>query len=327
MKIGNLNFDKPVALAPMESVTDVSFRLICKQLGADIVYSEFVSSEGLIRNSDKARRKMQFFEEERPIGIQIYGGIEKSMIKAAIIAEELKPDFIDINAGCWVKNVIKQNAGAALLKDISLMEKVISGVVLSVQLPVTVKTRLGWDEANIRIVEVAKMLESIGVAALTVHCRTRAQAHRGSVDYSWIPKIKEKVNIPIIVNGGITTPEIAKNVFQSTGCDGIMIGQAAISNPWIFNQIKYFLKFNKLSEEVSIKERIQTMIKHLKLSVIHKGERRGVIEFRKYYSGYLHSFPNAAKLRNDLMQYTTLEPIIEKLNSQIFEDKFVIPDE
>lgn len=314
MKIGNININYPVALAPMEGVTDLSFRLICKKLGADIVYSEFVSSEGLIRDSEKAKRKMQFLEEERPIGIQIYGGVESSMISAAKIAEQLQPDFIDINAGCWVKNVVKQNAGAALLKDILLMEKLISAVVLAVQLPVTVKTRLGWDQNNIKIVEIAKMLKSIGVAALTVHCRTRVQAHKGDVDYSWIPKIKEAVDIPIIVNGGIDSPEKAKYVFQTTGCDGIMIGQAAINNPFIFREIKYYLANSKLPEKVSLSERIETMIKHLKLSVLYKGEKRGVIEFRKYYSGYLHSFPNAAKIRNELMKLTKLDEVLEKLS-------------
>ncbi|RCK75176.1 MAG: tRNA dihydrouridine synthase B [Ignavibacteriae bacterium] len=321
MKIGKLNLDRPIALAPMESVTDLSFRLICKQLGADIVYSEFVSSEGLIRKSDKALRKMQFLEEERPIGIQIYGGIESSMITAAKISQELSPDFIDINAGCWVKNVVKQNAGAALLKDILLMEKLISGVVLSVQLPVTVKTRLGWDTDNIKIVEVAKMLETIGVAALTVHCRTRVQAHKGDVDYSWIPKIKEKVKIPIIVNGGITTPEIAARVFESTGCDGIMIGQGAINNPFIFRETKYYMQNGELPQPISLNEKIEVMKKHLKLSVIHKGEKRGVIEFRKHYSGYLHSFPNAARIRSELMKFTELEPILDNLDKLLHSDE------
>lgn len=313
MKIGNININKPIALAPMEGVTDLSFRLICKKMGADIVYSEFVSSEGLIRDSEKAKKKMQFTDEERPIGIQIYGGLESSMVSAAKIAEELQPDFIDINAGCWVKNVVKQNAGAALLKDLLLMEKLVSAVVLSVQLPVTVKTRLGWDLNNIKIVEVARMLESIGVAALTVHCRTRVQAHKGDVDYSWIPKIKEVVKIPIIVNGGIDSPQKAEYVFETTGCDGIMIGQAAIDNPFIFREIKYYLTHSKLPENVCLNERINTMINHLKLSVIYKGEKRGVIEFRKYYAGYLHSFPNAAKIRNELMKLTKFDEVLENL--------------
>ncbi len=321
MKIGKLNLDRPIALAPMESVTDLSFRLICKQLGADIVYSEFVSSEGLVRNFQKASKKMQFLEDERPIGIQIYGGVENSMIKAAKIAEELAPDFIDINAGCWVRNVVNQNAGAALLKDILVMEKLISSVVLSVQIPVTVKTRLGWDENNIKIVEVAKVLESIGVSALTVHCRTRVQAHKGEVDYSWIPKIKEAVKIPIIVNGGIDSPEKAKYVFETTGCDGVMIGQAAINNPWIFKDIKYYMQTGNLPEKISLVERVEIMKKHLELSVKYKGEKRGVIEFRKYYSGYLHSFPNAAKLRNRFMKFVELEPILIELEQLLQKDE------
>lgn len=321
MKIGKLNLDRPIALAPMESVTDLSFRLICKKLGADIVYSEFVSSEGLVRNFQKASKKIQFLEDERPIGIQIYGGVENSMIKAAKIAEELAPDFIDINAGCWVRNVVNQNAGAALLKDILVMEKLISSVVLSVQIPVTVKTRLGWDANNIKIVEVAKVLESIGVSALTVHCRTRVQAHKGEVDYSWIPKIKEAVKIPIIVNGGIDSPEKAKYVFETTGCDGVMIGQAAINNPWIFKDIKYYMQTGNLPEKISLVERVEIMKKHLELSVKYKGEKRGVIEFRKYYSGYLHSFPNAAKLRNRFMKFVELEPILIELEQLLQKDE------
>lgn len=312
MNIGSINLERPIALAPMESVSDLPFRLICKRLGADIVYSEFVSSEGLIRNSEKAKNKMLFLEEERPIGIQIYGGMEKSMIEAAKIAEQHRPDLIDINAGCWVRNVVKQGAGAALLKDLTLMEKLVSAVVLAVQLPVTVKTRLGWDEKNIHIIEVAKMLESIGVAALTVHCRTRSQAHRGLPDYSWIPKIKESVSIPIIVNGGITTPQIAKFVFESTGCDGIMIGQGAINNPWLFKEAKHYIKLGELLE-TNHEEKIKMMIEHLKLSIKYKGEQRGVIEFRKYYTGYLKGFPNAAKIRNNLMQFKQPQPIFDEL--------------
>ncbi|MDI6803722.1 MAG: tRNA dihydrouridine synthase DusB [Bacteroidota bacterium] len=315
MKLGNLNIAQPIALAPMEGITDTSFRIICKRLGANIVYTEFVNAEGLVRLSEKTKHKMYFTEEERPIGIQIYGGLETSMEGAAKMAEEMQPDFIDINAGCWVRNVVGQGAGAGLLKDISKMESVVSTVVKSVSLPVTVKTRLGWDDTNIKIIEVAKMVESVGAAALTVHCRTRSQAHKGKVDYSWIPKIKQAVKIPIIVNGGITTPEIAKYVFDSTGCDGIMIGQGAIQNPWIFKETKYYLKTGEHLTPVTIEKRIETLIEHLKLSVQFKGERTGVIEFRKYYTGYLRNAPDVAKLRNELMKFTEVEPIVEKLKS------------
>jgi tRNA-dihydrouridine synthase B len=279
-----------------------------------ILLSEFVNAEGLVRLSEKTKHKMFFSEEERPVGIQIYGGLEISMEGAAKMAEEMQPDFIDVNAGCWVKNVVGQGAGAGLLKDIHKMESVVSSVVNSVKLPVTVKTRLGWDDSNIKIVDVAKMVESVGASALTVHCRTRSQAHKGEVDYSWITKIKNAVKIPIIVNGGITSPEIAKYVFESTGCDGIMVGQGAIQNPWIFKEIKNYISTGEHLISASIDERINILIEHMKLSVQHKGERRGVMEFRKYYSGYLRSFPDVAKFRAELMKFNEIEPIIEKLD-------------
>lgn len=317
MKLGTINIERPIALAPMESVTDTSFRIICKRLGADIVYTEFVNAEGLVRLSEKTKHKMYFSEEERPIGIQIYGGLETSMEGAAKMAEEMQPDFIDINAGCGVRKVVGQGAGAGLLKDLSKMERIVSSVVKAVNLPVSVKTRLGFDESDIRIIEVAKMVESAGASALTIHCRTRSQAHKGEVDYSWIPKIKESVKIPIIVNGGITSPEIAKYVFDSTGCDGIMIGQGAIQNPWIFKEIKYFLETGEHLQKVSIEDRIKLLTEHLKLSIQFKGERGGVIEFRKYYSGYLRSFPDVAKLRAELMKYYEIEPIIDALGKYL----------
>jgi tRNA-dihydrouridine synthase B len=325
MRLGNLNIEHPIALAPMESVTDTSFRIICKRLGADIVYTEFVNAEGLVRLSEKTKHKMFFSEEERPVGIQIYGGLETSMEGAAKMAEEMQPDFIDINAGCWVKNVVGQGAGAGLLKDLSKMESVVSSVVRSVKLPVTVKTRLGWDDSNIKIVDVAKMVESVGASALTVHCRTRSQAHKGEVDYSWILKIKSAVKIPIIVNGGITSPEIAKHVFDSTGCDGIMVGQGAIQNPWIFKEIKNYISTGEHIISASIPERIDILIEHLKLSVYHKGERRGVMEFRKYYSGYLRDFPEVSKFRAELMKFNEIEPILEKLEnySRLISEKSV----
>ncbi len=317
MKLGNLNIEHPIALAPMEGITDTSFRIICKRLGADLVYTEFVNAEGLVRLSEKTKHKMFFTEEERPIGIQIYGGLETSMEGAAKMAEEMQPDFIDINAGCWVRNVVGQGAGAGLLKDLPKMERVISTVVKAVKLPVTVKTRLGWDDSNIKIIEVAKMVESVGAAALTVHCRTRSQAHKGQVDYGWIPKIKQAVNIPIIVNGGITTPEIAKYVFDTTGCDGIMIGQGAIQNPWIFKEAKHYSETGEHLTSVTIEKRIETLTEHLKLSAQFKGERTGVIEFRKYYTGYLRNSPDVAKLRNELMKFTEVEQIIEELQKYL----------
>ncbi|MDD8019471.1 MAG: tRNA dihydrouridine synthase DusB [Bacteroidota bacterium] len=315
MKIGNIEIDKPLILAPMEDVTDQPFRLLCKRLGADLMYTEFVNSDGLVRNSEKTFNKMIFSEEERPFGIQIYGGNEEAMEGASKMADSLNPDLIDINAGCWVKKVAGRGAGAGLLKDLDLMERVVTNVIKSTKLPVTVKTRLGWDENSIRIVEVAKMLEGIGVKGLTVHCRTRAQGHQGIPDYSWIPKIKEAVALPIFVNGSITEPEQIANVFDETGCDGVMIGRGAIDNPWIFADTKHYFATKEITPHRSLGKRIDFCVKLLMLSVEHKGERRAVNEMRKFYFGFLKGVPNAAKLRNHLMIYYEAEPIIEILLS------------
>jgi len=325
MKLGLIDIDHPIVLAPMEDVTDLPFRLVCKRLGADIVYTEFVNSEGLVRNSEKTKKKMFFEEEERPFGIQIYGGEESSMEGAARIADELNPDIIDINCGCWVKDVAMRGAGAGLLKDLPKMERIVASVVKATSKPVTVKTRLGWDESSIRIVEVAQMLEEIGVRGLTVHCRTRSQAHKGFPDYSWIPKIKAVISIPIFVNGNIFEPQDVKNVFEETGCDGVMIGRGAIDNPWIFKQSKEFLATGILPQQASIEERVALSVEHLRLSIEYKGERTGVLEMRKHYSGYLRGLPGIAKLRAELMTYTTGDPVIERL-SRFVEEMRKEPD-
>jgi len=297
----------------MEDVTDQPYRLVCKRLGADIVYTEFVNSEGLVRDSAKTLRKMEFSEEERPFGIQIYGNEESSMERAASIAESYSPDLIDINCGCWVKDVANRGAGAGLLKDPPKMERIIRSVVESVRLPVTVKTRLGWDSESIRIVEVAKMVEGAGAKALTIHCRTRAQGHSGEPDFSWIPSVKESVSIPIIVNGGLNTPEKIHRVFEETGCDGVMIARAAIDNPWIFNQAKHFSKVGEMPPLPGIDERVRVLFEHLGLSIEYNGERRAVIEFRKYYAGYLRNLPNASKIRSELMHFLERTPIEEHI--------------
>ncbi|MBW7888921.1 MAG: tRNA dihydrouridine synthase DusB [Bacteroidetes bacterium] len=313
MKIGKIEISKPLLLAPMEDVTEQPFRIICKRLGADIMFTEFVNSDGLVRNSEKTYRKMLFTEEERPLGIQIYGGDENSMEGAAKMADTLNPDFIDINAGCWVKNVAGRGAGAGLLKDLPRMNRIVENVVKSTKLPVTVKTRLGWDEKSIQIVEVAKMLEQTGIEALTVHCRTRSQGHSGIPDYHWIEKVKAAVNIPIVVNGSLTEPEQIKTVFDETGCDGVMIGRGAIDNPWIFADTKHYFLTGEVTPERSLQERIDVCIDLLKSSSAFKGERRGVIEMRKFYSGYLRGVKNASKLRQHLMQYLEMNPIIDLL--------------
>jgi tRNA-dihydrouridine synthase B len=297
----------------MEDVTDISFRLVCRRLGADIVYTEFVNSEGLVRDSVKTKNKLLFLNEERPFGIQIYGGEEGSMERAASIAEGYDPDLIDINCGCWVKDVAHRGAGAGLLKDLPRMERIVTNVVKRVKLPVTVKTRLGWDAESIRIVDVARMIEQTGARALTIHCRTRSQGHKGEPDFSWIPQVKAVVSIPILVNGSLDSAEKIKGAFDETGCDGVMIGRAAIDNPWIFEQAKHFLEWGEQLPPPTLQERIRVLLDHLRLSIEHKGERRGIIEFRKHYAGYLRDLPNASKVRQELMQYTELPPIVDRI--------------
>ncbi len=315
LKIGNLNIDKAVLLAPMEDVTDISFRLVCKELGADVVYTEFVNSEGLVRESQKTHKKLEIIEDEKPVGIQIYGGAIESMIGAAKIAEKENPDLIDINAGCWVKNVVGNGAGASLLKDPPYMQQLVKGVVDAVNLPVTVKTRLGWDSNNIKILEVAKRMEDIGVKALTVHCRTRVMGHKGEADWSWIPRIKEVVNIPVILNGNVLTAQDVKQAFDETGADGVMIARGAIGNPWIFTEAKELLNNGIISTIIDEEIRIKTCLRHLYLAINVKGERRAVLEHRKFYSGYLKGLRNVSQIRNQLMQvygYKAVEDILLK---------------
>lgn len=320
MKIGPLDIDKGVLLAPMEDVTDAPFRLLCRRFGADIVYTEFISSEGLIRAAAKSRKKLTIFEEERPLAIQIFGGNIPVMIKAAQIAEAAGPEFIDINCGCWVKGVVQRNAGAALLKDPDHMETMTRAIVDSVKLPVTVKTRLGWDKPSINILEVAQRLEQAGVAALTLHCRTRSQGHSGEADWTWIPRVKQVVNIPVILNGDVKSPQDVERAFAETGCDAVMIGRAAIQNPWIFREVKHYMATHEILPPATFRERVQTCIDHVKHSLLYKeNERRAVLEFRKYYTAYLKGVPNISRVRAEMMQWETAAPVLERLERLLEE--------
>ncbi len=320
MVIGSIHIQEGILLAPMEDVTDLPFRLICKRMGADIVYTEFVNSEGLVRSRKKTHQKLDLCDEERPVAIQIYGSEIGSMTGAARIAEAAKPDFIDINAGCWVKDIAGRGAGAGLLRDLPRMEAIARDVIQSVSLPVTLKTRIGWDAESIRIVEVAKMLQDVGICALTIHCRTRSQGHKGEPDWNWIQEVKQHVSIPIIANGGIDTPERVEYVLRTIGADAVMIGQGAIDNPWIFKQAKRYLAARALLPEPTVHERIAVAIEHLHLSASYKGERYGAIEMRKHYSGYLKGLYNGAKLRLHLMQFAEVAPIVEAL--RIFAERY-----
>ena len=312
MKIGPIQLNQPLALAPMEDVTDVSFRLICKGLGADLLYTEFASSEALIRDAKKTLAKIRVVDEERPVAIQLFGGLETSMEGATRVAESFRPDFIDINCGCWVKNVAMRGSGAGLLRDLPKMAAIVRSVVEATNLPVTVKTRLGWDAESIVIVEVARMLEQLGVAALSVHLRTRNQGHEGDVHLQWLDELKQAVQIPILGNGSVKTPEDARRMFE-TGCDGVMIGRGAIHNPWIFQQTKHYLATGELLPDPTPEERIRVCLEHLRLSYQHKGDWYGIMEFRKHYAGYLKGLPGVSKLRQELMQYTELPPIEARL--------------
>ncbi|MCB9771877.1 MAG: tRNA dihydrouridine synthase DusB [Candidatus Omnitrophica bacterium] len=318
MKIGDINLDKPLCLAPMEDVTDLSFRRISRELGADIVYTEFTSSEALIRDIPKALRKIKICDEERPVGIQIYGGVEASMEGAARVAESFNPNFIDINCGCWVKNHVQRCECAGLLRDIPQFERIVKATMRGTKLPVTVKTRLGWDDNSIVIVDVAKMLESIGVAALTIHCRTRVQGYKGLADWRWLEKIRKAISIPLIGNGDVATAYDVRAMLE-TGCDAVMIGRGAIMNPFLFREAKYYLATGEMMPPASLEERVKLCLRHLELSIQYKGLNRGIIEFRKYYVGYFHGQPNIAKLRADLMQMTDLEIITKRLYQYLDE--------
>lgn len=320
MKLGKIDLQRPLILAPMEDVTDLAFRLVCKRLGADIMLTEFTAAEALIRNVGRAFKKIEIRDEERPVGIQLFGSRPEAMKEAAAIAETLRPDFIDINCGCWVKNHVARTEGAGLLRDLPLFEKIVKATVAGTRLPVTVKTRLGWDHDSIVIMDVARMVEAAGAQMLTLHCRTRSQAHRGFADWSWLERLKRSITIPLIGNGDVMTPLDVKAMF-ATGCDGVMIGRGAVANPWIFQQSKIYLDKNTLPEAATIKERIDTCIAHLRLSCELKSCRNPVIAFRKHYVGYLKGLPGIAKLRTDLMKIEAIDSAIDRLHAYLSQQE------
>lgn len=300
----------------MEDVSDPPFRAVCKQNGADLMYTEFISSEGLIRDAIKSKQKLDIFEEERPIGIQIFGGDEEAMALAAKIVDTTKPDLVDINFGCPVKKVVSKGAGAAVLKDIDLMVRLTKAVVQSTSLPVTVKTRLGWDHDSINIEEVAERLQDVGIKALAIHGRTRCQLYKGSADWTHIAKVKAspRIHIPIFGNGDIDTPEKALEFKNKYGVDGVMIGRAAIGYPWIFNEIKHFVKTGEHLPPPTIQQRVDVIRQHLKQSVQWKGLFAGVNEMRRHYTNYLKGLPNIKEFRLKLVTISSVEEIDAVLN-------------
>ena len=304
MKIGNTVLrEKPLFLAPMEDITDPSFRSICKSFGADFMYTEFISSDGLIRDGLKSVKKLDIFDYERPIGIQLYGHLVDAMIEAATIAEQAGPDLIDINFGCPVKKIANRGAGAGMLRDIPLMLKMTEAIVKSVKLPVTVKTRLGWDDENRNIVEIAERLQDTGIAGLTIHGRTRAQLYKGEADWTLIGEVKNnpRIKIPIIGNGNIDGPEKARDMFDRYGVDGIMIGRATVGRPWIFRDIRTYLDTGVILPEPAVNEKVDLALLHLDKSLEFKEGKRAIFEMRRHLSNYFKGLPHFKETRLKLL--------------------------
>jgi nifR3 family TIM-barrel protein len=309
VKIGHIELGEfPLLLAPMEDVSDPPFRAVCKENGADLMYTEFISSEGLIRDAAKSKQKLDIFEYERPIGIQLFGSEIEHMVQSAEIAAQVSPDLIDINYGCPVKNVACRGAGAALLQDIPKMVKMTEAVVRATRLPVTVKTRLGWDDQTRNIEEVAERLQDIGIKALTIHGRTRVQMYKGNADWTLIGKIKNnpRIHIPVFGNGDVDTPTKALELKNRFGVDGVMIGRASIGYPWIFNEIKHYLHSRESLAPPDMAERIRVVKKHLEFSIRWKGERTGILEMRRHYTNYFKGIPDFKSYRMRLVEL--LEP-------------------
>jgi len=299
----------------MEDVSDPPFRALCKEQGADVVYTEFISSEGLIRNASKSTIKLDIYEKERPVGIQIFGAELDSMLEAVDIVEQTGPDIIDINFGCPVKKVVCKNAGAGILRDIPLMIKLTEEIVKRTKIPVTVKTRLGWDNDSIRIVEVAERLQDVGIKAISIHGRTRVQMYKGEADWRPIAQVKNnpRMQIPVFGNGDVSTPEAAKRMRDDFGLDGAMIGRTSIGNPWFFAEVKHFLKTGNHLKPVDMNERVEAARRHLQMAIDWKGEKLAVFETRRHYTNYFKGIPNFKELRMKMVSSDSSEEVFEAL--------------
>ena len=323
--IGDIKLTEfPLLLAPMEDVSDPPFRALCKKHGADVMYTEFISSEGLIRDAAKSVQKLDIFEYERPVGIQIFGSEIESMKKATEVCDSANPDIIDINYGCPVKKVAGKGAGAGILQDIPKMVSLTKEIVKSTSLPVTVKTRLGWDDNSKYIVEVAERLQDVGIKAISIHGRTRAQMYKGEADWSLIADVKNnsRMKIPVFGNGDITSPQKALEYKNRFGVDGLMIGRASIGNPWFFNQVKSYINDGIILDPPTLKEKLDAVQEHLNFSIKWKGERLGILEMRRHYSNYFKGIPDFKRFRTQLVTLEKEEDLFNVLNS--IEEQFII---
>ncbi len=328
VKIGDIELGEfPLLLAPMEDVSDPPFRALCKEQGADVVYTEFISSEGLIRDAAKSVMKLDIYEKERPVGIQIFGANMDSMLQTIDIVERSNPDIIDINFGCPVKKVVSKGAGAGILKDICLMEKLTAEMVKRTNLPVTVKTRLGWDHDSIKIVEVAERLQDVGIKSIAIHGRTRAQMYKGNADWKPIAAVKNnpRMHIPVFGNGDVNTPERAVEMRDEYGLDGAMIGRASIGNPWFFKQVKHYFRTGEHLEPISMPERVEAARRHLQMSIDWKGEKLGVFETRRHYTNYFKGIPDFKEYRMKMVTsddskdvFAAFDEVLEKFGDYQF---------
>ena len=326
IKIGHIELPElPLLLAPMEDVSDPPFRHLCKKYGADMLYTEFISADGLVRDANKSVKKLDIFEDERPVGIQIFGGEEDAMRRSAEIVEAAKPELLDINYGCPVKNVVCRNAGSGILRDIDKMVALTKAIVESTKLPVTVKTRLGWDDNSIKIVEIAERLQDVGIQAISIHCRTKHQMYKGHARWEWLTKVKEnpRLKIPVFGNGDIDTPEKAVDIVKKYGADGAMIGRATIGNPFIFREIKHYIATGEHLPAATLSERLDACKTHLTRSIEWKGEKLGILEMRRHYGPYFAGLPNIKGFRSRLVTsdvlsdlFATLEEIEEHYSKE-----------